>query len=57
MTKEERIAELMEDDTKYCCYCGNQKVTFSCCGENHFQTFSEMDEYDQAYWLLQEGYE
>ena len=56
MTKEERLAELMEDDTEYCCYCGSKKVRFSCCGEVHFQTFSEMDSEDQADWLLQEGY-
>ena len=46
MTRE----ELMADDTQYCCYCGGEKVRFSCCGENHFQTFAQMpaDEQDDG---------
>jgi|GEM_PF-589614 len=41
--------ELMADDTQYCCYCGQEKVRFHCCGENHFQTFAQMsaDEQDE----------
>ena len=57
MTKEERLAELMADSTQYCCYCGAEKVTFSCCGEVHFYTFAEMPELDQEDWLIEEGYE
>jgi hypothetical protein len=44
MTRE----ELMADSTQYCCYCGGEKVRFQCCGENHFQTFAQMDKEDQA---------
>ena len=41
--------EMMADDTQYCCYCGDEKVRFQCCGENHFQTFAQMsaDEQDE----------
>jgi hypothetical protein len=47
MTRE----ELMQDDTQYCCYCGGEKVRFQCCGENHFQTFADMDKQDQDEFL------
>jgi len=52
MTKQ----EMMEDGTQYCCYCGQEKVRFHCCGENHFQTFAQMsaDEQDE---FLQDGEE
>ena len=45
MTRE----ELLADGTQYCCYCGDEKVRFQCCGENHFQTFAQMstDEQDE----------
>jgi len=48
--------ELLADDTQYCCYCGQEKVKFHCCGENHFQTFAQMsaDEQDE---FLQDGEE
>ena len=41
--------EMMTDGTQYCCYCGDEKVRFQCCGENHFQTFAQMsaDEQDE----------
>ena len=42
MTRQELIADLLEDETAYCCYCGATKVRFSCCGENHFETFAQM---------------
>ena len=44
MTLDELKADLMRDTTKYCCYCGAEQVRFSCCGENHFVTFAEMDQ-------------
>lgn len=47
MTRE----ELMQDDTQYCCYCGGEKVRFSCCGEVHFQTFSDMTATEQDEFL------
>ena len=39
--------ELMKDSTAYCCYCGNVQVSFGCCGENHFETFAEMNKENQ----------
>jgi len=47
--KDTILEELMQDGTQYCCYCGQEKVRFHCCGENHFQTFAEMrpDEQDE----------
>ena len=39
--------EQMKDSTAYCCYCGQEKRSFGCCGENHFETFAEMREEDQ----------
>ena len=47
MTRQELIQELMEDSQTYCCYCGTPKVRFSCCGENHFETFAEMNKETQ----------
>ena len=52
MTRE----ELLADDTQYCCYCGQEKVRFHCCGENHFQTFAQMSAYEQDEFL-QDGEE
>jgi hypothetical protein len=43
--------EMMANSTQYCCYCGQEKVRFQCCGENHFQTFAQMDKEDQAEFL------
>jgi hypothetical protein len=43
----DRYKELLADDTAYCCYCGAEKITFHCCGENHFQTFADMSIEDQ----------
>ena len=39
----------MKDSTEYCCYCGQAKHRMGCCGENHFQTFAEMEKEDQDY--------
>jgi len=39
----------MKDSTQYCCYCGQTKYRMGCCGENHFQTFAEMEKEDQDY--------
>lgn len=39
----------MKDSTEYCCYCGQAKYRIGCCGENHFQTFAEMEKKDQDY--------
>ena len=47
MTREELYEEYMQDSTTYCCYCGNVQVRFGCCGENHFETFAEMDNQTQ----------
>jgi len=43
--------EMMTDGTQYCCYCGDEKVRFQCCGENHFQTFAQMDKDEQDEFL------
>ena len=45
------LDELIADGTKYCCYCGQEKVRFSCCGEAHFQTFAEMSKEEQQEFL------
>jgi len=50
MTRE----EMMTDGTQYCCYCGDEKVRFQCCGENHFQTFAQMDKDEQDEFLKAE---
>ncbi len=50
MTRE----EMMTDGTQYCCYCGQEKVRFSCCGENHFQTFAQMSADEQDEFLQAE---
>ena len=50
MTKD----ELMEDSTEYCCYCGTPKVSFGCCGENHFETFAQMSSEAQDEFLQYE---
>jgi hypothetical protein len=39
----------MKDSTEYCCYCGQAKYRLSCCGENHYETFAEMDKENQDY--------
>ena len=39
--------EQMEDSTQYCCYCGQAQYRFGCCGEVHYETFSEMRKEDQ----------
>jgi hypothetical protein len=51
MTRNQLRHEFLADDTQYCCYCGMQRVDFGCCGENHFETFSEMDERSQEAFL------
>jgi hypothetical protein len=50
MTRE----ELMEDGTEYCCYCGTPKASLGCCGENHFETFAQMDSDAQQEFLQYE---
>ena len=48
MTRDELHAELMADDTEYCCYCGcERRGVFACCGENHFVTYAQMEKYAQ----------
>jgi hypothetical protein len=55
MTRDERRKELLDDSTAYCCYCGNEQTSFACCGENHFEAFSDMDEQRQNEFLDAEG--
>ena len=47
--------KLMKDSTTYCCYCGMEQVSFGCCGENHFETFAEMDKETQDSILSEMG--
>jgi hypothetical protein len=47
--------ELLEDSQAYCCYCGNEQTSFACCGENHFETFADMDAQRQNEFLDAEG--
>lgn len=52
MTREELKQELLKDSTAYCCYCGVKKgERWHCCGENHFETFAEMDKETQEEFL------
>lgn len=51
MTREELLMDLMNDSTQYCCYCGTVKSGLGCCGENHFETFAEMDALTQQEFL------
>lgn len=47
MTSNELIEEYTSDSTTYCCYCGTEQHSLSCCGENHFWRFSEMPQDEQ----------
>ena len=52
MTRDELHQEFMEDETQYCCYCGLKRGhKFGCCGENHWQTYAQMDASDQKEFL------
>jgi hypothetical protein len=57
MTKKELYEELMQDSTSYCCYCGGVQHGFGCCGENHFETFAEMDKQRQQEFMSYEDFE
>lgn len=39
----------MKDSTEYCCYCGQARYRFGCCGEVHYETFAEMEKDNQDY--------
>jgi len=51
MTREDLRQELMDSSQAYCCYCGESQAGFSCCQENHFETFAEMDKEKQELFL------
>jgi len=51
MTREDLRQELMDSSQAYCCYCGEAQTSFSCCQENHFETFAEMDKEQQELFL------
>ena len=59
MTRDELHQEFMEDGTQYCCYCGSERgPKFGCCGENHWETYAQMDVVDQEEfleWELENG--
>jgi len=48
--------EFMRDSTEYCCYCGNQRSGFSCCGEVHFGCYKDMDDETQQEIVAAEIY-
>lgn len=54
-TRDQVRQEFLADDTAYCCYCGAQQVSFGCCGENHFETFSQMSQQGQEDFLDMEA--
>ena len=37
----------MHSSTEYCCYCNDVKTFLSCCKENHFVTFQDLDDETQ----------
>jgi hypothetical protein len=45
--KELLDSELRNSDQLYCCYCLARKHSYSCCGENHFVTYSELYDEDK----------
>ena len=45
--REEIRSNLMNSSTEYCCYCYDVKTFLSCCKENHFVTFKDLDEETQ----------
>jgi hypothetical protein len=53
--REQLRQELLADSQAYCCYCGNQQTSFACCGENHFEAFSDMSKQTQEDFLDAEG--
>ncbi len=44
--------ELMNSSTEYCIYCGEEKRSMSCCEENHFQTYADMNDTSRHEVLL-----
>jgi CRISPR/Cas system CMR-associated protein Cmr3 (group 5 of RAMP superfamily) len=43
--KQQLISEHMRSDELYCCYCMEPKYEkYHCCQENHFVTFSDLDD-------------
>lgn len=53
--REQLRQELLADSQTYCCYCGQEQVSFGCCSENHFETFAQMDKQRQKEFLDAEG--
>jgi hypothetical protein len=51
MNFEELHQEYTSDSTTYCCYCGVEQTAFQCCGENHFERYSEMSKADQLNFI------
>jgi len=55
--------EFMDSSQEYCCYCSEERSGISCCGENHWVEFKDLDkdsqdliinyEFDKAYKDLQ----
>ena len=45
----ELLQKIMEDEAQrlYCCYCAQPKTSYSCCQENHFIEFKDLDDETQ----------
>ena len=45
----ELLQEIMEDEAHvmYCVYCEQRKESYSCCQENHFIEFKDLDDETQ----------
>ena len=45
----EILQEIMEDEAQrlYCAYCAQPKTSYSCCQENHFIEFKDLDDETQ----------
>lgn len=58
ITKAELHDLYMQDGTEYCCYCGESRgERLSCCHENHFETYADMDKDRREEFLSFEEYD
>lgn len=56
---EEYKQEFMKSSQEYCCYCGDVRTRVGCCGENHFETFADMDDdvqHDIINWEIESSF-
>lgn len=49
---QDAIEYLNQSTTEFCCYCGERRdAKWWCCGENHFETFKDMDRENQQVFI------